>query len=329
MIKLPSKKIFFFITFIFILTATKVSAAMTEIKISLPKSVSLWTKSDSVKMIDSGNIFKYMNGAGELYLAYCFDHLEVYEYISEQQAEIIVEIYVMKNADDAFGLISLDWGGEPVTYASDKFRKTAVSPCHRALYGAGLLRMWAEKIYARVLANRETPEAKEAVLAIGKEIAATQNIVPEPEILKILPASIGPDLKLQRSRIGFFRSHLVLNSMYYLSHKNIIGLDHSTEAFLAPYEKKADISKRIQVLCVQYTTPKHALSALANFYKAYIPEHLNGFTETSDPMHSNYFKIEDGWLGCRLNGNQLVLIFESPDRQTAQKIAENIVGSGQ
>ncbi len=323
--KLPSKKIFFFITFIFILTATKVSATMTEIKANLPKSVSLWTKSDSVKMIDSGNIFKYMNGAGELYLAYCFDHLEVYEYTSEQQAEIIVEIYVMKNADDAFGLISLDWGGEPVTYASDKFRETAVSPSHRALYGAGLLRMWTDKIYARVLANRETTEAKEAVLAIGKEIAANQKIVPEPEMLKILPANIGPDLILQRNRIGFFRSHLVLNSMYYLSHKNIIGLDHSAEAFLAPYEKKAEISKRIQVLCVRYATPKHALSALANFYKAYIPEHPKGFTETSDAMHSNYFKIEDGWLGCRLKGNQLVLVFESPDRQTAQKIADNIL----
>ncbi|MCP4344375.1 MAG: hypothetical protein GY795_02480 [Desulfobacterales bacterium] len=300
---------------------------MTTIKVNLPGSVGIWTKSDSVKMIDSDNIFKYMNGAGELYLAYRFDHLEVYKYTSKQQPDIIVEIYEMKNADDAFGLISLDWGGEPVTYASDKFRETAISPSHRALYGAGLLRIWADKIYVRVLANRETVEAKKAVLAIGKEIAANCKIVPEPEMLKMLPVNIDPDLKLQRNRIGFFRSHLVLNSMYYLSHKNITGLDHSAEAFLASYEKKTDteISKRIQVLCVQYATPEHALSALESFYKAYVPEHLNEFTKTTGAMHSNYYKIEDGWSGCRLKGNQLVLIFESPDRQTAQKIADNIL----
>lgn len=65
----------------------------------------------------------YMNGGGELYLAYRFDHLEVYEYTAEQQEDIVAEVYVMHTSADAFGLLSLDWEGEPVTISP-----SAVSP---------------------------------------------------------------------------------------------------------------------------------------------------------------------------------------------------------
>ena len=83
-------------------------------KISLPKTVEDWSRPESPQIIDSSNIFKYMNGAGELYLGYRFNHLEVFDYTSENQDNILVELYFMETPDDAFGLLSLDWGGEPV-----------------------------------------------------------------------------------------------------------------------------------------------------------------------------------------------------------------------
>ena len=173
--------------------------------------------------MDSSNIFHYMNGGGELYLAYGFDHLEVNEYTADQQDTILVEVYVMNTSDDAFGLLSLDWGGEPVTFqstASVPFKPT-VSPPARALYGGGLLRLWADTIYARVMAFRETAESKEAVLSLGQTIAANRKMPGEPELLKVLPKAMSSDWKLRKDRIGYFRSHLVLNSLYYLSHQNI------------------------------------------------------------------------------------------------------------
>jgi hypothetical protein len=39
-------------------------------EIHLPKTIGAWTRPDSAQIIDSTNIFKYMNGAGELYLSY-------------------------------------------------------------------------------------------------------------------------------------------------------------------------------------------------------------------------------------------------------------------
>ena len=45
-------------------------------KLNLPKTVGVWNRPDSPRVINSKNIFKYMNGAGELYLGYRFHHLE-------------------------------------------------------------------------------------------------------------------------------------------------------------------------------------------------------------------------------------------------------------
>jgi IS5 family transposase len=53
-----------------------------------------------------------MDGAGEIYLGYRFKRLEVQPYGSADQGEILVELYWMESSDDAYGLLSGDWGGE-------------------------------------------------------------------------------------------------------------------------------------------------------------------------------------------------------------------------
>ena len=228
---LSSKTALCFAAIIIIVSLSEgIRAEMTEKTVNLPKTIGVWTRPDSARIINSSNIFDYMNGAGELYLAYGFDHLEVYEYTTaDQQDGILVEVYVMKTSNDAFGLLSMDWGGEPVAIQSlPSFQANpTVAPPTRALYGGGLLRIWADTIYARVMAYRETSESKEAVLSLSRKIAADRKLSAEPELLNIFAQAIHPDWKLRKDRIGYFRSHLVLNSLYYISHKNILNLDHS------------------------------------------------------------------------------------------------------
>lgn len=324
-----SKTLFFLLAMMIIPSFSKgIHAEMTEESVKLPKTIGFWTRSDNARFIDSGNIFDYMNGAGELYLAYGFDHLEVYEYTSEQQEGILAEVYVMHTSNDAFGLLSLDWGGEPVTIHSvPPFQsEPSVALPVRALYGGGLLRIWSDTIYARVMAYRETAESKEAVLSLGQAIAAERKRPAEPELLKVLPSTLGPDWKLRKDRIGYFRSHLVLNSLYYLSHQNILHLDHSTEAVTAPYENRSHdgATKRVQVLFVKYALPARAEKALADFHEAYLPEHQKGFDPGATARQTQFFKIEDGWLGYGLNGAGLAIVFECPSRESAQLIIKHI-----
>lgn len=293
-------------------------------EINLPKTIGHWVGPDEPRVINSENIFAYMNGAGELYLSYRFHHLEVFEYTFDTHDNILVELYFMGTSDDAFGLLSLDWGGESISidgspaHAPDK----SLPPSTRALYGAGLLRIWSDNLYARVMAFRETPASKQAVLTLGKAITANRKNPPEPELLKIPPLTIDSSWKLRKDRLSFFRSYLVLNSIYYLSEENILDLDISTEAIAAPYEHISGPSghKRIQFLCVKYDNPERARKALNHFHEVYLPEHKKEFKADSASTGPGLFKLEDGWLAYALVNNCIAIVFECPDQESARII---------
>lgn len=319
---------FFLLTIPLMVSASEgAKGRMKVYKPNLPKTIGVWTRSDSLRVINSENIFEYMDGAGELYLAYRFDRLEVYEYKADDEKNILVELYYMETSDDAFGLLSLDWGGEHVSFI-DSPKNTlnrSLTSSTRALYGAGLLRIWSDNLYSRVMAFRETPASKQAVLTLGKTIAANRKSPPEPELLKILPLEIGVDWKLSKDRIGYFRSHLVLNSLYYLSHENILNLDLSAEAVAAPYvSMDGKDRKRVQFLFVRYPDSGQAQQALDHFHKAYLPEHEKDYVSGSVTKSQSYFKIEDGWLGYKVHGPCIALVFECPDENSARMIIKQI-----
>jgi len=304
--------------------------------INLPKSIGNWTRFDAPREINSENIFAYMNGAGELYLAYRFQHLEVFEYTFGNQNNIVVELYYMETSDDAFGLLSLDWSGEPVFFEESP-ANTAIQPPAtplRGLYGAGLLRIWSDTIYARVLADRETPASKHTVLTLGRLIAAKRERPPEPELFRCPPEKIGSAWDLRKDRMSFFRSYLVLNSIYYLSEKDILDLDLSAEAVIVPYETMSNAAerKRSQFLLIKYEDRERARNALTHFHNAYLPEYSREFTTDSTHGKPILFELEDGWLGYKRIGNYVAIVFECPDRESAgtiiQKTESNLMTRG-
>jgi hypothetical protein len=294
----------------------------------LPKTIGIWTRPDSPKLIDAKNIFDYMDGAGELYLAFRFDHLESYTYQAETQKEILVELYFMKTSDDAFGLLSTDWGGEPTNLDGLTLESIATDEAHwpRALYGEGLLRIWSDNIYARIMATQETPESKQAVLELGRTIIQGRSKPPPPDLMKALPRLLHQKWQLKKDRVGYLRSHLVLNSLYYLGHQNILDLDHTTEAIIAPYERQDSLERRtrIQFLLVTYPHPDQAKKALAHFHQAYLPDYPFETETESAEGFTNALPIEDGWVGYRLKNNTLSVLFECPDQETARAIIHQI-----
>src|SRR5512142_3309841 len=88
---------------------------LTAATLSPPHSVGGWTRSESPQTVKPADIFAYMDGAGELYLAYRLVELEAYEYLSTKEQPILLEIYRLESADDGYGLLSGDWGGEAVS----------------------------------------------------------------------------------------------------------------------------------------------------------------------------------------------------------------------
>lgn len=306
---------------------------MTESNHILPQTVGAWTRPASPKVITPENIFDYMDGAGELYLGYRFDRCDVYEYKAENRKEILVELYFMESSDDAFGLLSLDWGGEPVDLktSAQKERGTSKEVSGEpgwplALYGEGLLRLRSDSIYARVMAARETPESGQAVLSLGRSIVRGRPESAPPGLVEEIPLSFLPEWILLKERVRYFRSHLVLNSLYYLSHENILDLGLDCEAVTAPYQaQNSNVGQiRFRYLTVNYPDRQRAENALIHFRRAYLPDHPLHASSVTSGKRLDVLSIEDGWLAYRWQGKSLVFLFECPDRETAEALIGQI-----
>ncbi len=291
-----------------------------EAQVRLPASIGTWSLKPGPRVITASTIFDYMDGAGELYLAYRFRQLDVYEYSSKDGPAILVELYWMETSDDAFGLLSGDWGGEaielqnPGTVAGRP--GTRIRP--RALYGAGLLRIWSDNLYVRVLAQNETAASRKAVLGIGSAIVKGRRDPPPPRLVAALPGKVEPAFRLREDRICYFRSHLVLNSAYFLATSNILDLGPQVEAVTAQYTAPAQGSRKTpaRLLIVRYRQPTAAFRALARFARTYLPEKKLAAPQVSAGSR-DLLQIEDGWLGYQNSGPFLVLVFECPGREAA------------
>ena len=282
----------------------------------LPDKVGRWTLREAPQRIEPAGIFDYMDGAGELYLAYRLKQIDVYRYSADDNTEILAEIYQVESSDDAYGLLSLDWGGEPVDLTSGDALKGQPA----ALYGAGLLRLRSQDVYARVMAESETPETRAAVLELGKAIASGRPNGTKPALLGALPAKVG-DYQLVNERLAFLRSHLVLNSIYFLSPQNILKLDARCEAVSASYRGGSEAESRtVRLIEIRYPGHDEALAAIRSFESAYLPEKPQATKRKPDaPSYSPSlaFLVEDGWMSYSRVGRTLILVFECHDEAVA------------
>ena len=300
------------------------SDSMPSDKIGLPDKIDGWKLKGQPRTINQTNIFDYMNGAGELYLSYHLHQLLVYDYRDKDDNDIKVELYRMSGSNDAFGLLSLDWGGEPVELndPGDGGDGIKIVPTSRALYGKGLLRAWSDDLYIRIMAYRDTPENKKTILALAKTITYGRDNPPPPQLLCIIESPTDSPWKAKANKTAYFYSHLVLNSLFYLSHENILNLGLYTEAMLVFFEReeKDGLRETIPLLVIKYPDHKQASKALMDFHNAYLPEVSRELKLKKGWKNKDFFKIEDGWLGYRLVGQYLVIGFACPDTGSASEV---------
>jgi hypothetical protein len=294
-----------------------------EPRLELPGTVDGWTADGAPRRIDATTIFDYMNGAGELYLAYRFGHLDVHRYTSAEQGEIHVELYSMEDADDAFGLISEDWTGEPWALGA------LTVESRRALYGAGLLRLACGSRYARVLSLEDTPEARAAIETLGRAIAADCPAPPAPGIVTGLPTSVAvgeTPLALQPQRTRFLRSHLVLNSAFYLSPDDVLGLDRAEGAVYAEYRPSGgDHTTRARAVVIRYLDPSAAERGLRTFHSGYLGD--APVADTPPPTEGPR-GVGERWTAFALSGATLALVLDAPTPAVADALLQALTGAG-
>lgn len=302
--------------------ASEIGAPAARKALELPAKIGSWTLAGPPRRFDSEGLFDYMNGAAELYVGYRFDYLDAYEYSGPDVDQILVELYWMKSSDDAFGLLSNDWTGEPLVFDDPPAGDGAAPSFPRALYASGQVRVWSDNLYARAIAYVESDETREALAAIGRAVGESRRDPPPPAIVTALPESSGDGFRLVTDRTSFLRSHHVLNSIHYLSSENILNLGHSTEAVLTSYHRpfaEGGENETELLLFVRYATAPSAREALHRFLEAVEPEET-----AADAADRGSLRTRDGWTGYGLQGRDLAFVLGSPATENARLLIDKV-----
>jgi hypothetical protein len=279
---------------------TKVSPVASTFASILPREVSGWTKSRDDQVFTRNNIFDYIDGAGEIYLAYDFQFVFVREYGKINAPSMVVEIYQMCSAGDAFGVFTQDTDGDEVKMGQG------------ALYAGGLLRFWKNKIFVRILADRETPEVKPVIMEVGATIAKAETEEGEmPKMLSLLPTE-----GLEAKTLRYFHTLISLNSHYYLVSANILGLSPEINAVLARYEIAAE---KPRLLLVAYPSSGQAESAYTQFVKTYLkekplPEEKTIAAKLENEKYASAFR----------QGRFLILVLEAATPSVCERLSKDI-----
>lgn len=278
----------------FILTMPN-TFAQPSMRTFLPTSVRNWTFSEAPRLWSGRAIFDYIDGAGEIYLAYDFRDLLVQRYASPGQEEILVEIFDMGLARNAFGVF---------TYM--KGRGPAVRIGQEGEYKSGLLCFWRGRYFVCVKIEKENREAKEVVLQLGRLIS---NAIHEDGEL---PAILGylPKREVLPATLRYFFTNEILNIHFYIADNNPLLLDGKTEGVLV--RMKADKS---HVLLVGYPDREHADSAYANFVAHYLPNAREpGIVQMKNKK----------WTARVQHGSYIIVVLDARTKSEARNRLESI-----
>lgn len=291
-------------TFLICLSNSKVIINADSLAGLLPDAPKGWIKSEIHEIYDRQNLFDYIDGGAEVYLAYDFQKLIVQEYSpalkdSLQGKSITVEIWRMNSSADAYGIFSLDQEGEKIKIGQ------------MGVYYDGLLRFWKDVFFVRIL----IPEGdyKDVIFKLGNQI--DRKIKKEGKASPLI--SIIPSDTLTPGLIYYFHKQINLNNLYFFSDQNILNLSNKTDCALVDFGLSND---SLKLLLIQYPDTIMATRAKMNMRSVYL--------EKESSPENKVFKTRDGKLvGMDLIRNYLILIFEGKDENNISWLLDRVKSS--
>ena len=265
--------------------------------LKLPDSPCAGWKGAAQRVVKPSGIFEYMDGAGELYLAFGLKELFVREYHKSGEPRIICEVYRTPRSADAYGLFSQDRTGKPLRIGQG------------AVYASGLLIAWQGKWFIRVLADRETPEAKRCATELAKQVVKLCGPPGEP------PSALSwlPSTGLDPRSVHFFHTDNLLNYFHFVATQNVLNLSSKTDAVMGSYSGRAGKSL---ALVVGYPKSDDAQAAWRSFRKVY----LAGLKPIGK---DSLARLENGkWVAGMVKGRKLHIVLESPTRVECASLIE-------
>jgi Family of unknown function (DUF6599) len=193
-----------------------------------------WNADGAVETYDTESIFAYIDGHAEVFLAYGMQRCISRRYVGpEGSGEIIVDLFEMPSAADAYGVFSHDRAGEEVAVGQG------------GIFRHGWLSFWKGPWYGSIYSTEGDEGARQAVLDVGAAVADTlEGGGDVPELVNRMPSS-----GLDPASVCFLRSPQILNAHVFVGGDNLFGLGPGVETVVGKYDLGGAVA---HLVLVQY-----------------------------------------------------------------------------
>ena len=276
---------------LFFVGLVTMAAPANDLAKLLPAEVDGWKPKGKDAYFDHNTLFSLINGGAEVYRALNVKQVVDRRYQKEDGPDIIVDVFDMGSARDAFGAFHIDIREEK-----------DVGVGHESEYQGGSLYFWKDRYFVSVVALKQTDASKKAVIAFGKAIARK---IPrkgkKPELIGRLPQK-----GLVKSQVHYFHDWEGLNRLYFLADENLLGLSRDTEGLLARYRPAGVL------VLIRYPHEKDAGLAYKRF--------IDVFKADKDGV----FEKEGKFSGARAAGALFVGVFSAASKGEVLELAGGV-----
>jgi len=270
--------------------------AVSDSEVTLPDQVGEWRVAEEDAVYDRETLYDYMNGGAEVYLSYDFRTVKVRRFAGPNDGEVVLDVYDMGSAPEAFGIFSTS------------IEDPEVGLGQGSEFGAGLLKFWKDRWFVSAVNMGIDEESDAALLEIGKLVdAAIESTGPLPHLLALLPSE-----GLHERISSFFHSDVVLNNRYFIASENVLQLTDETSCVFGEYGVAGENGK---LLIVEYKNTAWAEEAFNGFLNAYMPE--------AGPDRLQQIE-SGGWVMAKRDDRRVAIVFDAPSRERASELLSQV-----
>jgi len=196
----------------------------------IPTSVGGWVSAGEDGRYDADSIFSYIDGHAEVYLAYGLEGCLARRYGGpEGEPDLVLDVFRMASAEDAYGVFTWDSEGEPVEVGQGGLARPS------------WLSAWQGRYFLSVYAEGESPTAGEAMLALASAVAAAVGETGgRPALVDALPRE-----GLEPRSIRFVRTRQALAIQLGAAPALVPPVDVQRGVVLARYRRGGEVARLV------------------------------------------------------------------------------------
>jgi len=263
---------------------------------AIPGSIGKWHAEGKPFTYDQQTVFDYMDGGAEVYLAYGMKNVRAVRYTSPGEPSIELSIFEMEEPAGAFGVFTYERLDAEAGIGQD------------SEYGGGMLRFWQGRYFVFVQTEQETPASRDAVLALGRDLATRLG----PDASHPYLHGVLPNEGLRPLSERYVLSPLTLKNLEPTLFDNPLGLPQHAPATMGRY---GNLGNPERILVVLFPDEEAARKGVGSYLKLRCGQ---------SHMPAEAFQCDTGWNLVSALGNHGVLVLDAPDEASVRKHFEQI-----